>query len=447
MAMPDQGVLSPECLSSNVSYLEKVMSCNRSLSTLGAVLLAIGGTILAAVPSALAQYSYKTLYRFRGRSDGGSPNAGLIFDQAGNLYGTTAFGGDHGACPDHRGCGIVFELTPTSDGSWTESALHTFCFSMGCSDGAYPFASMIFDATGNLYGTTYAGGIDGVGVVYQLTPSNMGWTESVLHSFTGYRDGGYPSSSLILDKSGALYGTSSSYGLHSDGTVFKLTSTFGGTWTEDPLYNFAGGKDGGNSYAGVIPDSEGNLYGFTSLGGRDNAGVVFGLKDVKDSWTISVLHSFTAGRDGGIPYYGNLIVDRAGDLYGTTSIGGLYGFGTVFKLTWSGGQWRETVLHSFANGDGARPLSGLIFDPEGNLYGTTSQGGDLSLCSGQGCGVVFKLTPNSSGGWKEKVLHVFVDDPGADSAAGLTLDSKGNLYGTTLGDAKRDFGSVFEITP
>jgi len=412
--------------------------------------LLIVAVMLLCTIGAGAQSKYKTLYKFTGGADGGFPSAGLVFDQAGNLYGTTSYGGNlSGRCAGPS-CGVVFRLTPSSDGSWKENVLYAFCSQAHCSDGANPYSSVIFDTAGNLYGTTGLGGTGAAaGVVYKLIPSDRGWKEAVLYSFTGGHDGRNPTAGLIFDSSGNLYGTTATAGAYSQGTAFKLTPQSGEAWTESVLYDFTNGDDGGEPLAGVISDAQGNLYGMTFLGGKNQVGVIFKLSPAKKGiWHISVLHSFTGGRDGGAPYVGSLVMDTAGNLYGTTSAGGAYEYGTVFKLTQFGGKWKETVLHSFANGrDGATPYSTLIFDSAGNLYGTTTQGGDLARCGGFGCGVVFKLLPNSTGGWKETVLHAFADNPGAEPWAGVILDSAGNLYGTTTGDGITTFGSVFEITP
>jgi uncharacterized repeat protein (TIGR03803 family) len=197
----------------------------------------------------------------------------------------------------------------------------------------------------------------------------------------------------------------------------------------------------------LIFDPGGNLYGTTPFGGKDNEGVVFKLTPSGSTWTFSVVHAFTGGKDGGQPYVGSLVMDATGNLYGTTTTGGIHNQGTVFKLSQSAGKWEETVLHSFANRDGSFPMGSLIFDLSGNLYGMTTVGGDLSLCAGNGCGVAFKLMPNSKGGWTETVLHRFLDEPGAFPLYGLILDPAGNLYGTTQGDEATTLGSVFEITP
>jgi uncharacterized repeat protein (TIGR03803 family) len=405
----------------------------------------------------------KTLYNFtyRNQAGGDNPLAGLIFDQAGNLYGTTVEKGVNY-------WGVVFKLAPNGDGTWTESVLYSF---RDGSDGAYPWAGLIFDQAGNLYGTTSWGGDSsctygygyGCGVVFKLAPNSDGsWTESVLYTFTGGADGAVPAAGLIFDQSGNLYGTASAGGAQGDGVVFELTPNADGTWTENVLHAFAGGKDGVGPVAGLILDQAGNLYGTTSGGGiikcggsGSGCGTVFKLAPNADgSWTETVLHAFAGGKDGVGPLAG-LIFDQAGNLYSTASSGGAYGDGIAFQLkpTSGGKRWKETVMHTFAGGkDGAGPLAALVFDASGNLYGTTEYGGHAWCPGGSkniGCGVAFELKPTSGGKrWKEHVVHAFLKHEGwpVDS---LVLDSSGNLYGTTQGTGRSilDGGTVFEITP
>jgi uncharacterized repeat protein (TIGR03803 family) len=222
-------------------------------------------------------------------------------------------------------------------------------------------AGLIFDTGGNLYGTTQAGGSNDGGTVYELTPSNGGWTESVLYSFCcAAADGPY--AGVIFGPRGNLYGTTLD-------TVYELTPSNGG-WTESVLHTFCSlphCNDGDGAQSVPIFDPGGNLYGTTFIGGKDNAGVVFKLTPSGSTWTLSVLHAFTGGRDGGGPYVGSLIMDAMGNLYGTATSGGIYKHGTVFKLSQSAGKWKETVLHSFANRDGSGPVGSLIFDLSGNL--------------------------------------------------------------------------------
>jgi uncharacterized repeat protein (TIGR03803 family) len=243
------------------------------------------------------------------------------------LYGTTVDGGGV------TSYGTVFELTPSAGGVWTETVLHTFAYSG--TDGYTPLAGLVFDASGNLYGTTVNGGAYKYGTVFELTPTaGGGWTETVLHSFNNKgTDGYWPYASLILDASGNLYGTTLNGGTSNVGTVFELTPTAGGGWTETVLHNFRG-KDGYNPNSSLIFDAAGNLYGTTVKGGHYGYGTVFELTPTAGGiWAETLLHSFNNnGTDGYWPYAG-LIFDAVGNLYGTSYLGGAHGFGTVFEIT------------------------------------------------------------------------------------------------------------------
>jgi uncharacterized repeat protein (TIGR03803 family) len=429
-------------------------------------ILAVLALVLILPTGAGAASKYKVLHIFKIK-DGAGPVAGLIFDGTGNLYGTTSFGGNLGDCGG-AGCGVVFKLTPNSDGSWTETVLYSFT---GGKDGFTPRADLIFDGAGNLYGTTAYGGSFGgncgsigCGVVFKLTPNSDGtWTESVLCTFTGSGDGVIPYGGLTFHAAGNLYGTTLEGGNLSDcggygcGVVFKLTPNSDGTWTEKVLYSFTGGKDGGNPQADLIFDAAGkNLYGTTDGGGNPNCeskagcGVVFELSPNTDgSWREKVLHRFIV--KGGAYPQGALIFDPTGNLYGTTQVASTGVNGLVFKLTPNAdGSWTESVLHRFTSSkDGAFPFAGLIFDGAGNLYGTTAYGGNLNCQGGSGCGVVFELVPKSDGSWTESLLHVFQGRPAANTYGGsLVLDKAGNLYGTTSNcGAGQCQGVVFEVAP
>jgi uncharacterized repeat protein (TIGR03803 family) len=356
----------------------------------------------------------------------------------------TTSGGGDSGCFD--GCGTVFELSPGL-GGWSESTLHTFT---GGSDGGDPFDKLIIDATGNLYGTANVGGIScgenhGCGVAFELTPGSGSWKETALYSFQGGTNGYYPIASLTLDKHGNLYSTLSNGGNYEGGSVYELTDGTSG-WKEETLYN----SNGGEPAAAPILDSAGNLYGTTSCCG--GGGTVFEL--LHGNWKERTLFTFN-GSGGGKPE-AQLVFDKAGNLYGTTEIGGKYDMGTVFKLARGAkGKWKESVLYSLKGGtDGAAPFSTPIFDSAGNLYATTMHGGSTSCGNGHGCGTVFKLTPGKNGRWKETVLHRFTG--GSDGAypyfVTLAMDAAGNLYGTTVGGGNAGCGSigcglVFEITP
>ena len=406
------------------------MRPKRLSSALASGLLILAVTALSSI-SAWAGKE-RVLYNFKSGSNGWNPVAGLVFDSAGNLYGTTFRGG--GGCPGD-GCGTVFELTP-SDGKWKESVLLRF---KGM-PGILPTAGLILDAGGNLYGTA-SGALGGNGMVFKLTPGANGkWSVSVLHAFTGGNDGQVPWGGLVLDPTGHLYGTTASGGGYGSckgycGTVFELSppSTKGGKWKEKVLYRFKGGSDGGNPFASLILDPAGNLYSTTAIGGAYGWGTVFELTHVSSGkWTESVLHSFNESTDGAEPF-GSLVFDKDGNLYGTTSGGPAFNLGTVFKLAPGAKGWKENVLHIFPGGGSeGYPLGGLTFDSAGNLYGTTSgQRTDNG-------GTVFKLTPDLRDVWTETVLYAFTGgNDGASPNAPLVMDSAGNLYGTGGGGGKR----------
>ena len=334
-----------------------------------------------------SNWVFNPLYSFAGNTDGANPEARVVLGPDDTLYGTTLFGGVVGCGPS--GCGTVFNLRPppaackTALCPWTETVLHRFA---GGTDGNYPeFSDVIFDQAGNIYGVTYAGGSGVVGTVYELTRSGNSWTESVLYNLSG--NNGNSPNAVIFDNAGNLYGTTFTGGLNNDGTVFELMYTSGIGWTENLLYSFQNGNDGSLPIAGLIFDKSGNLYGSTENGGSGGGGTVFELTPSGGSWKYTLLYSFAGGyRCGPV---GNLVMDGAGNLYGTTVCDGANQAGSVFKLTPSGGSWTYTSLHDFTGGsDGGFPTCNLIFDTNGNLYGTATYGGGP-----QGYGVVFEITP------------------------------------------------------
>jgi uncharacterized repeat protein (TIGR03803 family) len=409
----------------------------------GASVRLLALVLLAVFPPPIAQaQTFKVLYSFTGGPDGGQPEAGPLLDASGNLYGTTSAGGDSGCF--YGTCGVVFELTPGSAG-WPESVLHTFT---GGSDGGNPEDSLTFDAAGNLYGTADVGGVScgqayGCGVAFELSPGSNGWTETVLHSFQGGVDGYYPIAALVLDKHGHLYSTTVNGGGDDQGSVYELSEGVGG-WSEKALYNFTWSAEPASA---LVLDEAGNLYG-TTTSSNSGGGTVFELRH--GSRQVSILHIFD-GSDGSTPEAA-VVFDRSGNLYGTTEGGGKYGKGVVFKLApGAKGKWKETVLHNFkGESDGAFPFGTPVFDKAGNLYGTTYNGGDATCI----CGTVFKLSPTKEGPWKEKILHRFTG--GSDGAhpyfVQLAIDPSGNLYGTTVAGGNTgcgDYGCgvVFEITP
>jgi uncharacterized repeat protein (TIGR03803 family) len=387
---------------------------------------------LAVIPSSWAQ-TFTVLYSFTGGADGEFPATAPIQDSAGNLYGTTSYGTAPYA-------GSVFELTQR--GEFT--ILHSF--QIGGADGERPYAGLVQDAAGNLYGTTNEGGIYGRGTVFKLTKSGM---FSVLHSFSGGPDGASSFAPLILDSAGNLYGTTAAGGVEGQGTVFKIDTS----GNETVLYSFTSGSDGGGPTGGLLLDAKGNLYGTASFGGNwgcgyggfDTCGVVFKLDK---NGIETVFRAFDNVRG----YYPNqgLIRDAAGNFYGTTTSGGITGAtlgnpgacgyngcGVVFKLNKKG---KETVLHTFTAGaDGAEPFLGsLILDSSGNLYGTTLSGGTRG-CANYACGVVFKLDPSGN----ETILHTSA----YGVSGGIAMDATGSLYGATYSGGDYDAGTIFKITP
>ncbi|MGA8763788.1 MAG: choice-of-anchor tandem repeat GloVer-containing protein [Candidatus Sulfotelmatobacter sp.] len=402
----------------------------------------------------------KVLYSFTGGADGGAPIAGLVRDAAGNLYGATPGGGDTEAEPcqtEITGCGVVFELTPGSGGTWTESVLHTF---IPGTDGINPFGNLIFDSVGNLYGTTQYGGTGcpgsfyGCGTVYELSPAGGGlWTETILFNFN-VTDGVYPPAGLVFDHAGNLYGTTG-FGANTlcntlgCGTVFELTPS-GSTWTEHILYTFQDGADGAEPGSAVVFDTAGNLYGTAAIGGNTTTcnspygcGTIYELSPSSGVWTESVIHIFECGAGGCFPNSG-LTIDSLGNLYGNMSAAGANGYGYVYKLSpQTGGGFKFNSIYSFDLVHGGQPEGTLLF-AGGGLYGTASDGGSDNRLCGNGCGGVFHLSPTGSG-INYSFLGFGTAPKGATPKGNLIPDPAGNLYGTTSAGGANGAGTVFEI--
>jgi uncharacterized repeat protein (TIGR03803 family) len=392
---------------------------------------------------ALAVAKDSTIVRFNGK-DGLQPRNGLVADGQGNFYGVTPTGGNNTCAP--RGCGVVFELSPASGGGWTETII--YAFKGGTSDTSVPVTDLVFDTKGNLFGAT--GVNDNNGAIFELSPGAGGtWTEKILFSFSSaYFD---PGTHLAFDSKGNLYGSVLySANFSQPGGVFELSPQSNGTWLANLIHVFTGTNgDGKSPYGGVVVDGQGNVYGTTYQGGASNYGTVFELSPNGTVFTETILYNFTNQTDGSDPMT-PLTFDTQGNLYGTTSGGGPVdnAFGVVFELSQSAGKWNETVLYSFGNAPDGYRASGVVFDAKGNLYGTTESGG--AECNSPGCGIVFELTPQSSGPWKETRLHNFESaGDGSISAAGVVVDnSTGKVYGTTeYGGGRNGYGTVFEIQP
>lgn len=401
---------------------------------------------LVAGDTAHAQ-TLNVLYSFTSSGNVGyGPDSGLVMDQAGRLYGTNSGGGEYGY-------GTVYRLARAGSG-WVAMGLYSF---QGGTDGAYPIANVTFGPDGTLYGTTTAGGTGGnggYGTVFNLRPpasicktALCPWTETVLYRFTGGSDGGFGVGSqsfadaLVSDQAGNIYGTTWSGGAYGGGVVFKLTRS-GESWTESVLWSFTGQSDGGLPASGVIFDGVGNLYGTTSCCGAAGWGLVYELSPSGSGWTERMLYSFGSEDGGGFPF-GGVTMDAQGDLYGTTCGCAGTGGGEAYELTLSGGSWTVSRRQVFGNGNNYEGLADTpTLDAQGNLYGTILDGGE----GGEGDGEVFKLTP-SGNGWIYTHLYDFSGSNGNGPLGGVVFDSSGNLYGTTSAGGKADDGIVWKITP
>jgi uncharacterized repeat protein (TIGR03803 family) len=425
--------------------------------------------LLAGIPFLLGASAYarteSTIYNF-GTVGPRTPQSGLVFDASGNLFGVTPYGGanNHGA---------VYELTPGS-GGWEETVIYSFT---GGADGGSPYATPIFDSAGNLYGTAaYGGNLTsstcgsfGCGVVYKLTPGSGGWTETVLYTFTGGKDGGFPiSGNLVLDQAGNLFGSNVAGGnviteacqnTSGCGVLFQL-SPVNGEWKFTIVHTFTGSRDGVGP-AGLAFSPAGILFGSAAgaWGGFESPsepGLIFAIVPLSGGgWKETVIYAFGGGTDGGLP--STPVFDKAGNIYGSGADGGIInncwggygpiGCGVVFKISpLGGGKWQESVLYAFTGGiDGNQPDAGLVFD-KGSLYGTTWSGG-VSNGSATATGVLFGLSPQPGGGWKEHVAQSFTGSNGSIPLSKPVVDAAGNLYGTTLDGGADGFGVIFEVTP
>jgi uncharacterized repeat protein (TIGR03803 family) len=388
----------------------------------GAVILAVAsGLLVAAAPQAQAQ-TENVLHSFSGTPDGSNPRSTLTFS-GGNLFGTTYNGGLHGF-------GTVFELTPNGTGGWTENVLYNFCpAAPSCTDGQNPtFTKLLFDSQGNIYGTAYAGGGLGNGVVFELSPSGGNWTYNVLYSFVGQPDAANPVNGLVVDASGNLYGTAYSGGGGNNGAVFQLHPTGSGTWTEQVIANVS------ETFAGLAIDSSGNLYGTST------ASVFKITPNGANNWFLANILTFTNSATQGASPNGTPILDSVGNVYGTTTTGGKNNLGVVYKLVKAGANYSEKILYNFGP-NGTQPYGGLVMDSTGNLYGTTTAGGK------NGAGVVYEVMFNGTGYAGEKSLQAFIGINGAVPYDSLILDSAGYLYGTTYYGGTKGQGTVFVANP
>lgn len=389
--------------------------------------------IVVAAQTARTQ-TFTVLHNFTGGGDGSTPYAGLAIDAAGNLYGTTSGGGLNTV-------GVVFKMENPQ-----RVLIPLYSFKGYGGDGAVPYARVLRDSNGIVYGSTVAGGNANFGTVFQLRPSATRpisvlspWAERQLYSFTGGNDGRSPFGDLAFDYVGNLYGTTNAGGTSNIGVVFQLVPTGGGDWTENVIYNFNGG-DGAYPFAGVTFDPAGNLYGTAYQGGHYNYGTVYELSPSESGWIETTLYSFAGDQDGGNPKAG-VIRDALGNLYGATTYGGSGGGGTIFELSPSGSGWTYTLLYAFTGNSYAGPQGNLTMDEAGKLYGATVADGRY------GYGNVFELAP-STGGWIFTDLYDLTGrTDGGYPYDGLVLDTEGNIYGTASYGGIHNLGVVFEVMP
>ncbi len=403
-----------------------------------AVRLIGGATIFAAIAlfgsRSVKASTTEIIYSFAGDEDGEYLDTDVEIDLAGNLYGTSVLGGDFGG-------GTVWQLSPGA-GGWVHTVLYSFT---GGADGGEPYKGVTLDSAGNLYGTAVTGGSGscegGCGVVYELTNSGGTWTQTVIHSFTG-ADGSGPGSRVTLDGRGNVYGMTPTGGADGLGTIYQLHPRSNGRWAFRVIHDFTGGSDGSSGSAGKMVFRGGSLYGAATTGGA-GYGTVFELRPTDTGgWNFRTLYEFQGAPDGSFPY-GALLFDQSGHIYGTTYYGGADGLGSIYELTRAtGGNWSEQILYGFQAGeDGNSSISNLVFDTAGNLYGTTSEGG-------LGSGTIFELAPNGNGTWTESLPHLFAGPPdGAFPYAGMVGDGAGMFYGATVHGGTSGEGAIYLFTP
>jgi uncharacterized repeat protein (TIGR03803 family) len=392
------------------------------------LILTLGGT--AAAQASTTQI----IYSFGGGTDGEYLDTDVAIDGAGNLYGTSVLGGTFGG-------GTVWQLSPVGNG-WVHTVLYSFT---GGGDGGEPYKGVTLDGAGNLYGTAVTGGAGscegGCGVVYKLAKSGDTWTQSVIHAFNG-ADGSGPGARVAVDNNDDLYGMTPTGGADGVGTIYTLRPKANGSWGFRVIHTFTGGADGSSGSAGKLILQGSRIYGAATTGGSNGSGTIFELTPSRvGEWSFRTLYSFQGSPDGSFPY-GALLFDVAGNIFGTTYYGGTAGLGTVYRLTRNGGNWSEHTLYSFQSGqDGNSSISNLVADAVGNLYGTTSEGG-------LGNGTIFELMPNGNGSWTESLPHLFAGPPdGGFPYAGMVADGTSVFYGATVHGGANGEGAIYRFTP
>ncbi|MEO8663008.1 MAG: choice-of-anchor tandem repeat GloVer-containing protein [Bryobacteraceae bacterium] len=403
--------------------------------------IAHSAVILAALAALVLPLRGDIVYSFAGDEDGEYADTDLVIDREGNIYGTTVQGGAFNS-------GTVFQLSPSPTG-WAHTVLYSF---RGGVDGGEPYKGVTLDSAGNLYGTAGVGGLyvgpcvdTGCGVVFKLAKSGTTWTYQLVHSFTGGRDGFGPGSGVTVDAQGAVYGTTPTGGRLGFGIVYQLKLDSSGTWKERLIHTFTGGADGlGGSAGRLILTASGGLLGVCTSGGAQGAGNLYQLAPTPaGEWTLTTLYSFQGGTGAGFPY-GAVVADANGNLYGTTYYAGANNLGSIYRLSRSNGVWTQTALYSFQGGlDGNGPISTLVAATDGNLYGTTSEGG-----AGCSCGTIFKIALDGSTPAYNVVYRFSGAPDGAFIYNGMARDAAGTtLYGASVHGGTFNEGAVFRFTP
>lgn len=409
---------------SNMQPVKRTKNSSATLAVAiirGAMTLTVLSALLLVAAHPAQAQTEQVLYSFSGQPDGANPYGGVTFSNN-DIYGTTYNGGLYGY-------GSVYQLTPNGSGGYTEALLYSFCpAAPSCTDGQNPaLGSLVFDTKGNLYGTTFSGGANGDGEVFELTPGTGGtWTQSVIYSFTGEPDAANPVNGLLIDANGNLYGTAYSGGGGGNGAVFEVSPNGSGGFTEQVIYSYS------STLAGLVMNSTGDLFGTSST-------TVFELApNGSGGWGSKTIFTFTTVAQGTTPN-GTLAIDSNGNLYGTTTAGGKNSDGVAYKLTLeSNGTYKESILYSFG-GTGSKPDAGIVLDSSLNIYGTTNAGGK------NGAGVVYELVaPTGTGGYKERTLQTFIGENGAVPYDALVLNG-GYLYGTTYNGGADGEGAVFVV--
>jgi len=416
--------------------MQKVVNEGRIPARVGrgvtTVAVALAFALTLVIPGTVQAQSYHVLYNFTGGRDGAQPYAGLSIDRGGKLYGTT-HSGNEGV-----NWGVVYQFRRAGTG-WIFQSLQLF-------DGALA-ARAIIGPNGSVYGTS-PNNLDQYrsGYVFNLRPqlnacttAICNWNASILYGFSGGADGGQPRyGDLVFDALGNMYGTTAVGGTGS-GVVYKMTQS-GGNWSEQPIYAFNGTPDGATPFGGVVFDSVGNIYGTTTQGGANGFGAVYELSPSGSGYTERVIYSFTGGTDGSYPTAA-IYIDGSGNLFGTTSNGGSGGGGTVFELSPNGSSFNYTLLHSFSGGTQCGPWGTLAADSNGNLFGTT-------VCDGAtGHGNIFEEAKSGSSYTYSSVYDFANGSDGGRPYGNVTFDASGNMFGTASLGGSTGVGVIWEITP